>query len=1036
MKLSEICIRRPVLATMMSLAIILFGTAGILQLPVRELPDIDPPIATITTVYPGANARIIETEVTEPIEDIVSGVEGIKKLTSESREQLSRVTVEFSLDRDIDVASQEIRDRVLRIRSSLPDEIEEPVIEKTDADARPILWVALYSDQRSTLELTDLAEIQLQEQLQNVSGVSTVILGGSKRFAIRIRLDSAEMAARNLTVVDVEEALRNQNVDLPSGRLENRQRELSIYTRGDLRTPEEFGRIVLDSADGGIVRLEDIATVEIGVEDERSIARYNGEPAVGMGVIRQSKANTIEVAKGIAATMERLGHDLPEDVSWFIAYDESVFVEKAILEVWRTLAIAFGLVVLTIFIFLRNVRSTLVPAVTIPVSIIGTFFVLFLFGYSINILTMLALVLVIGIVVDDSIVVLENIYRHIEEGMKPIDAAILGMREITFAVIVTTVTLVSVFLPIAFQTSETGRLFIEFGVTLASAVVVSSFVALTLTPMLASRTQRARVVEHHDELWFFRVFEKGFARLAGAYERTLRFSLDHPALVMLGVLAAVGLGAFFYAGLEEEFLVEEDKGRLLAIAIAPEGATAEYTDRMVRKMESIMGNVPEVAGFFSAVALPFDGVGDPTRGIMFARFKDRSERDRSVPDIVNAPDGLKNRFFAEVEGAFSIAILPKSIGRGFGQPFQLVLQHPDLEQLAAVAETVSGKLSQAGFLTNTRSAFNLDKPEIRVIPDRARLNELNVSLADLSRTLQILFGGEDLSNMKRDGKEYEVIVQLDREARLTPSDIDRVYVRNRNGHLVQLSNLVDLAEGGGPNSINRYNRIRSTTIEATPAGVTIGEAVARAEEILAGTLPASFQYSWSGEAEDLVDSGNEILIVLLFALVLVYMVLAAQFESLTHPLTVLLTVPLAACGAFGALWILSFFEGIPGMNLNLFSQIGLILLVGLVTKNAILLVEFANQKRAAGADAKEAMMEAGRIRFRPILMTSISTIAGLMPIVIGFGAGAESRRPLGVAAAGGLASSLALTLIAVPVVYLLFSRLGRKAKTGGEAGSN
>ncbi|MEM0966979.1 MAG: efflux RND transporter permease subunit [Verrucomicrobiota bacterium] len=1035
MTLSEICIKRPVLATMMSLAIILFGVAGILQLPVRELPDIDPPIVTITTIYPGANARIIETEVTERIEDAVSGVEGIEKLTSQSREQLSLVTVQFSLSRNIDVAAQEIRDRVLRIRSNLPDDIDEPVIAKADSDARPIMWVALFSEQRSTLELTDLAENQLQEQLQIVPGVSSVILGGSKRFAIRIRLDSAAMAAREITIIDVEDALENQNVDLPSGQLENREREFSIYTRGDLQTPEEFGRIVVSDAGSPLVRLEDVATVEIGVENEKTVARYNGDPAVGLGVIRQSQANTIEVAKGITATMERLSANLPDDVSWFVAYDESIFVEKAITEVWRTLGITFGLVVLTIFIFLRNIRSTLVPAITIPVSVIGTFFVLYLFGYSINILTMLALVLVIGIVVDDSIVVLENIYRHIEEGMKPIEAAILGMKEITFAVIVTTVTLVAVFLPITFQTSDTGRLFIEFGVTLASAVVVSSFVALTLTPMLSARTQRARKRSLEEEFWFFRFFEKGFDRLARAYEKTLGFSLNHPSVILLIIAGAVGVGAFFYLKLDQEFLVEEDKGRLFALAIAPEGSTSDYTDRMVEKMEQIVKQVPEVAGFFTAVALPLDGVGNPAQGLMFARFVDASERKRSVPDIVNAPGGLKDQFFGGVEGAFSIAILPKSIGSGFGLPYQLVLQSPDLDLLSGLGERIAGRLSAEGFLTNTRSTFNLDKPELRVVPNRDRLNELNVSLADLSRTLQVLFGGEDISNVKRDGKEYDVIAQLDRESRLTPEDISRVYVRTGAGELVPVSNLVDFEEGGGPNAIERYNRIRSTTIEATPTGVTMGEAIRRTEAILEEELPPNVTYTWSGEAEDLIDTGNEILFVLGFALLLVYMVLAAQFESLTNPLTVLLTVPLAACGAFGALWALSFFERIPGMNLNLFSQIGLILLVGLVTKNAILLVEFANQQLARGVSAKQAMLEAGKIRFRPIMMTSVSTIAGLMPIVIGFGAGAESRRPLGVAAAGGLISSLALTLIAVPVVYLLFSKLTRKPRAT-EPGTN
>ena len=1026
MKISELSIKRPVLATMMSAAIVLFGLAGLNNLPIRELPDIDPPVVSVTTVYPGANARVVETEVTEKIEEVVAGIEGIKKITSNSRQQVSNVTIEFELARDIDLAAQDVRDRVSRVRGDLPDEINESVVAKQDADARPMLWVAMFSEERSTLELTRLAEDRLKEPLQTVNGVSQIFLGGQKRFAIRILLDPEEMAAREVTVLDVQNALQTQNVDLPSGRVENLDRELTIFTKGDLRSAGEFNRLIIRENDLGIIRLEDVGEAVIGVEDQRGIARYNSQPAVGLGVVRQSKANTIQVAKGVKSELDRLAPTLPEDIQLFVAYDESVFIEKAINQVWLTLGIAFVLVVLVILLFLRNLRTTFIPCITVPVSIVGTFFFIWILGYSINILTMLALVLVIGIVVDDSIVVLENIYRHIEEGMKPLAAAAQGMKEITFAVIATTASLVSVFLPFTFLRDQVGRLFVEFAVSLALAVCVSSFVALTLTPMLCSKILKKQQ-SGKKPFFVFRVLEAILNGMNAAYTAILRRALKPvPAAGILVVWAICIWGTItLYQSLPETVTVDEDKSRMFGISFSPEGATPEYTDRMLRQMEAIVQQQPETAGYFSAVALPFSGAGESKQAIIFVRFKDRSERERSAQEIIlYSPDSISARFNREVEGAFAIASLPNSISRGFGQDFQLNLLNNDLDRLYEVSEDIKRKIQQAGIVPFVRSDFEINRPELRVDIDRERAASLGVTIRDIARTLQIQFGGLDVSTIKDGGKEYEVIIQLDRQNRLTPEDIERLYVRGDNGRVVKMSNLVNLSEGAGPNQIGRVNRFRAATLSAASGNKPLGDVIREVEAILQESLPEDFRYNYAGQAETLKDTGTDFTFALIFALILIYMVLASQFESFTDPLTILFTVPLSTVGALGALFIAGMtFPFLPGMNLNIYSKIGLFLLIGLSAKNAILIVEFANQKLLDGFSAAEAMVEAARIRFRPIIMTSISTAAGMIPLLIGFGAGEESRRPLGVVAIFGLMTGLALTLFVAPVFYVLFARI-------------
>jgi multidrug efflux pump len=1029
MILPRISIQRPVLASMMSLSLVLFGLIGLGRLPVRELPDIDPPIVSVSTVYPGASAQVVETEVTERLEEAINNIEGIKTLTSQSREQVSSITIEFELSRDIELAAQDVRDRVARVRGRLPDSIKEPIVAKQEADAQAIIWISLNSARYTPLELTMLVEKQIKNRLQTVPGVSSIIIGGEKRFAMRLWLDSEKMAARQVTVLDVGRALRQQNIELPSGRVENLDREMTIETKGELKTAEEFNNLVIKNEGVKIVRLRDIGVAREGVEDERTLARSMGKPCVFLGVVKQSKANTVEVAHGIKRELAEIQKMLPLGIDSYISYDESVYVERAIEEVWVTLGIAFLLVVLVIFVFLRNVRCTVIPSVAIPVSIIGAFTILYLMGYSINILTMLAFVLAIGVVVDDAIVVLENIYRHIEQGEPPMKAAFQAMEEISFAIVAITISLVAVFIPLAFQRTSTGRLFTEFAFAVAGSVVISAFVALSLSPMMSARILKPVHKLEHGPV--FMLFERGFNAINSVYRRALRWSLAHRLAVLLLALTTCALMVVAYHALDQEFLPEEDKGRIFCFVIAPEGATSEYTDRMLRQMEKIVSATPEVERYSAIVAPGYQGPGRANIGVMFMTLKER--RDRHVQEIVNGPEGLRTKFLRDVEGALAIPNIPKAIGRGGGAPFQLILQNQDLAALNQTAVDMANQLRQmtnadgGPLFMNVRSSFEVNKAELRVNVNRNRAAALGVSVEDISRTLQILFGGLDLSRIKIGGKEYDVIVQLERQSRLTPRDLDRLYVRSGTGELIQLSSVVSHQAGAAPNAIEHYSCLRSATISGTPVGVPIGTAMALVEERLRTELPAGFLYAWGGEARDLKDTGREVWFVVILALVIVYMVLASQFESLIHPFTVILAVPLASAGAFGALWLLSFMgkagliPPISGMSINLFSQIGLVLLIGLVTKNSILLVDYANQARAKGANAREAVMQAGAVRLRPILMTAFSTVAGILPIAIGFGAGAESRRPMGVAVVGGIVSSTLLTLVIIPVVYTTLS---------------
>ncbi|KAB2660078.1 MAG: efflux RND transporter permease subunit [Verrucomicrobia bacterium] len=1062
MFLSRISIKRPVLATMLNLSLVLFGMISLSRLPVRELPDIDPPIVSVSTVYPGANAQVVETEITERLEEAINNIEGIRTLTSESREQVSNITIEFELSRAIDLAAQDVRDRVSRVRGALPADILEPVVAKQDADAQAVIWIAMNSDRYTPLELTTLAERQVKPRFQTVAGVSSIIIGGEKRFAMRLWLDSAKMTARRVTVLDVQRALREQNVELPSGRVEGMDREMTILTRGELKSAEEFDELVVRTEGNTLVRLRDIGRAETGVEDYRTIARSRGKPTVFLGIVKQAKANTIGVARGIKAEMAGLRPLLPEGVELGISYDESVYVEKAVNEVWETLLVAFVLVVFVIFVFLRNLRSTLIPAVAIPVSLVATFAILHAFGYSVNILTMLALALSIGVVVDDAIVVLEAIYRHVELGLTPFEAARKAMDEISFAIIAITASLVAVFLPLAFQSGQTGRLFVEFAVAVAGSVVVSAFVALTLSPAMAARILKPVDKARHGAVFNF--FERLFDGTASAYGRLLRplVRLSErvaaplrrqawPVRAAAGLLLVAALGAVstvavapLFAALEKEFLPDEDKGRLFCFMFTPNGSTAEFTDRQLRKMERYMAEIPEVDAYAGMVAPGFSGPGQATSGILFVTFKDGPRR--SVQEIVDGPGGLRGKFLSGVEGGIAIPSIPKAIGRGFGSPFELILQNQDLDALDHTANGIANQLRQlrdargSNVLQNVRVSFEVNKPELRIDIDRQRAASLGVSVEDISRTLQILFGGLDLSRIKVAGKEYKVIAQLERESRLTPQDLDKAFVRSSRGELIQLGSLVSRKPGAAANAINHYGRMRSATISGSPANATMGSVVELATGLLARELPAGFSYAWGGEARDLRDANTEVWWVFGLALVIVYMTLAAQFESLVHPLTVILAVPLALVGAFGSLLLFhalgnaGAMKPLSGMNWNLFSQVGVVLLVGLVTKNSILLVEYANQQVERGSSAVDAMVQAGLVRLRPILMTAFSTIAGILPIAIGFGAGSESRRPMGIAVVGGMLSSTFLTLLVVPAVYVLFSGMKRRAEPSLPAG--
>ncbi|NNL86683.1 MAG: efflux RND transporter permease subunit [Myxococcales bacterium] len=1015
MRLSEICIERPVLATVMSLVIVLFGAIALDRLPNRELPDIDPPVVSVTTIYPGAAPEVVETSVTEPLEDQLIGIDGVKHLTSKSREQVSEITVEFELGRDLEAAANDVRDRVARSRGALPEEVEDPLVAKRDSDASAIMWIALSGSSRTMLELTQLVESHIKDRLSKLLGVSAVIIGGERRYAMRIWIDNAQLTARRLTIADVASALERENVDLPSGRMEGPDVEYTVRSLGELRTAEGYGALTIAVRNGDPIRLRDVARVEVGPEDERKIVRFNGRPAVGLGVVKQSKANTLDVADRVQAELARIRPTLPQGVVLEVAWDGSEFIRESISDVTRTIFEAVLLVIFVIYLFLRSARATLVPAIAIPVSIVGTFAILYFLGFTINTLTLMGVTLAIGLVVDDAIVVLENIARWVESGVPAREAAIRGMREISFAVVAATVSAVAVFAPLTFLTDTTGRLFREFGVTVAAALAISGFVALTLSPALCALILRRHGKDHGLKA----TLERGFDALARGYARLLGFMLHHRLTVFAVSTVWVAVGVYLYQTIDEELVTSNDRSTVMAFTQAPEGSTLEYTNRYQLQAEAVAQALPETRRVFSVVSLGLDTPGLVNEGFLWIPLKPPEERERSQSEIAEA-------LFAPFSAIAGISVFPfePSPMRTFrGAPVEFVIQGPDVAELKRLATTLTGELMSTGGFSQMRDDLFLNKPQLEVRIDRDRAGDLGVSVRDVATTLQILLGGVDLSTFKLAGETYDVVAQLPRGERSRTIDMMGLYVRGKNDQLIPMASVVDARETVAPRALSHFDRRRSVKVQSRLGSFAQGEALAEVQRAADAILDVGrgYQLSFVGESERFFESSGSLAFAYVLAIVVVFLVLAAQFESFVDPFTILVAVALSFTGALVALFA-------SDMTLNLYSKIGLVMLVGLVTKNSILIVEFANQLREAGKDAREAIFEAARTRFRPILMTAIATIAGIAPIALGAGAGGETRAPLGVAVVGGMFFSTVLTIFAVPATYLAVDGLRRRLR--------
>ena len=1017
MVLSDISIRRPVVALVASILVVLVGLLSFARLPVREYPLTDSPVVTVETSYRGASAEVVETRVTEPLEREIASIDGIRVIRSDSQEEQSRITVEFELGRNIDEAANDVRDRVGRARGRLPNEIDEPQVSKADSDASPVITIAINSERFSRLELREMVERLVLQRVQTIPGVGSVNIRGP-RYAMRLWVDSDRLAAHELTIGDVEAALRQQNVEVPGGRIESSAREFPVRIEGRMAEVAEFENLVLATRGGHQVKFADIGRVELGAEEYRSESYFKGRPTVGVQVLRQTQANLLDVANAVKALLPSIKADLPEGVNVEIGFDSSVFVDRSVREVYKTLWEASVLVVLVIFLFLRDWRATLVPLVAIPVSLIGPFAAMSWLGFSLNILTLLALVLAVGLVVDDAIVMLENIYRRIEEGEGPIHAAVFGARQVAFAVIATTLTLAAVFLPVAFQRGQTGRLFFEFGITLAVAVLISAFVALTLTPMLCSRVLNSKRVDGRPvHGWFYERTEPLFVRLNAFFERTLRAALRLKAAVLLATLAFTAGGLALYTQLQRELTPQEDRGVFTANLIAPVGATPEYLRLYSTDMEQLILRVPEMERTFHRT-------GDGGRAFVFATLKPWEERERKTQDVVA---DVRRQFAAAITGGQASASPVRPFGRGGrfggGGGVSLVLLGSDFNELQRIGGEIAAAMRESGQFILPRVDPSPTKPQLDVNIDRAKAADLKVPVSAVAATLESLLGGRRVTEFQRGNQQYYVMVQVTDENRATPADLARLYVRSSDGVLIQLSNLVSWSENTVPESYPHFNRLRSVTVSAQMGeGRTIGDGVAFLQETAADRLPPGYTYAWDGETREFVESGNETLVLFLLALVFTFLILAAQFESWIHPVTIFSGVFIAIAGGLTVLYCTRFWG--PAMTDNLFSRFGLIMLIGLVAKNGILIVEFANQLQVTkGIGAAQAAFEAATLRFRPILMTSISTVLGAVPIAFASGAGAETRNPMGIVIVGGLMLSTLITLYVVPIVYLLMDRL-------------
>ena len=1025
MIISDTAIKRPVLTTVGALIVILLGLLSYDRLPVREYPDTDLPTVSVTTIYRGASADVVESRVTEPLEEQLSAIDGIRVMKSSSFEEASVITIEFLLERDPDEAANDVRDRVSRARRRLPDEVDEPIIAKEDADAQPVLWLTFTSDRFSRVELTDIVDRIAKQRIQTVPGVGTIFIGGERRYAMRLWLDPDKLASYQLTPADVESALLGQNVDVPGGRIESFAREFTVRTQGELRDVAAFEGLVIATRGNSQIMLRDVGRAELGSEDYRTRTFFNGQPTVGLGVVRQSKSNLLDVANGVKDLIPVVKADLPEGIEVRVGYDSSVFVQRSVDEVFMTFFIAFIIVTAVIFLFLRDWRAALIPVTAVPISIIGTFAVFAALGFSINILTMLALVLAIGLVVDDAIVMLENIYRRVEEGETRIRASVLGSRQVAFAIIASTLTLAAVFLPVAFQTGSTGRLFYEFGISLAVSVTVSSVVSLSVTPMLCSLLLKGAdpVTGRPPHGWFYRITEPGFDLVTRWFGKSLRLSLKAWPLVMLLSAGFVALAPVAYRGLQRELTPLEDRGSFISIFNGPLGSHPDYTIKYVRGMTDIIERAPELDRYFSATAFARGRPGSGNTGLVFSTFKPWEQRDRSTQEIVAE---INAAYSNEITGGLSFAIIPNPLGgRGLSESFEVVLQGSDFDKLQEFGETILGKMRESGIFVGARAEPRTDKPQLDVTIDRARAADLGVPVSRIATTLESLFGGRQVTQYKQQSRQYDVILQIEDAARLVPSDLGRVYVRSDKGGLVQLSNVVSHQETITPEEYPHFNRLRSISIKARLAdGKTVGDGVDYIEETVPDILPEGYNHAWDGETREFVDSASDTMMLFLLGLLFTFLILAAQFESWIHPVTIFTGVALALAGGLLTLYATRWFG--PPMTNNLFAQFGLILLIGLIAKNGILIVEFANQLQLAGKSAFDAVWEGTTLRLRPILMTSISTIGGTLPLALATGAGAETRNPLGWVVVGGLGIATILTLFVVPVFYLSFDWLARK----------
>jgi multidrug efflux pump len=1008
MTLPEICIKRPVFATVLSIVVLLVGLISYSRLSVREYPRIDEPVVTVETRYVGASAEVVESQITKILEDSLAGIEGVDVMTSVSRSETSQITVRFKLSRNPDSAAADVRDKVARVRARLPEAVDEPVIAKVEADSFPIMWLAIASPSKSQIEVSDYVSRYIKPRLSTLPGAADVRIFGERKVSMRIWIDPAKLAGYRLTPQDVEDALRRQNVDIPAGRIESDKREFSVLSQTDLSTPAQFEAIVIRDVAGYPVRVRDIGRVEVAPVDERVITRFMGTTAVSMGVIKQAVANPLELSQAVRKEIDEINKSLP-DMKIEVVYDSSLFIEQSIKSVFHTIVEAIVLVALVIFVFLRNLRATLIPLVTIPVALVGAFTFMYLFGFSVNTLTLLAMVLAIGLVVDDSIVVLENIYRHIEAGMSRLDAALLGAREIAFAVIAMTVTLAAVYAPLAFQTGRTGRLFIEFALALAGAVLVSGFVALTLTPMMCSMLLKHET--QHGK--FYTVTERWFENMIAAYRRVLDRALHHRLYVIAAALFVAGLSVVFGLVLRSELSPIEDRGVIFGFVSAPEGATAKYTAENLKKVEDIYRTVPEMERFNGVAGFPT--VAD---GIAIARLKPWEERTRKQQDITTAlmPE------FAKIPGVRAFPTNTPSLGQSpRSRPVEFVIMsQAPFEVLQRYVDALIAEAAKNPGLQNLDSDLRLDKPELKVSVNREKISDVGASVETVGRTLETMLGGRQVTRFKKDGEQYDVIVQVAEGDRRSPTDISDIYVRGKGNEMVQLSNLVVVRESVAPKNLNHFNRIRAATVSATLApGYPLGDALVAMENAAKKVLPITVQTDLNGLSREFRDSSTEIYFVFVLALAFIFLVLAAQFESFIDPFIIMLTVPLAVTGALLALWLV-------GGTLNIYSKIGLVTLVGLITKHGILIVEFANQIQAQGKGVIEAVEEAAVLRLRPILMTTGAMVLGAVPLAFASGAGAESRQQIGWVIVGGMLLGTLLTLFVVPTAYTL---LARKHKT-------